>query len=77
MRSAPLQVAGIRGTLQVDVATAAVLPLQTLVPPAGIAELAVNIPLLSALLGLDLYAQGLLLAPSPAFTATMHERVLP
>ena len=76
-RSAPLHIAGIAGTWQLDINSSVVLPPLSLPAPAGTAETVVAVPMQPALIGLDLFAQGLILGASPAFTPVVHERILP
>ncbi len=75
-RATPLPVPGIRGTLQVDLTTSALLPLLTLPAPAGTATSTFAIPVQPGLLGFDLYVQGLVFGATLAFTPAVHERVL-
>lgn len=76
-RSAPLPIGGIAGEWQLDINTTVTLPLLVLPAPAGTAESVVAVPAWPGLIGLDLYAQGLLLGGAPGFTPVVHERILP
>lgn len=75
-RASVLGIAGIAGTLQIDAASAVVLPGLVLPAPPGTGEVQVSVPPLPALIGFELWAQGLLLGARPAFTPAVHERVL-
>jgi len=74
-RSTPLPVPGFEGLLQIDLLQSALLPHLVLAAPNYTAESTFAIPVLAGLLGIDLYAQGLLLTEVAAWTPAVHERI--
>lgn len=75
-RSSPLAVPGFEGTLQIDLLQSVMMPFLVLAAPGGVDYSSFAIPNAPHLLGIDLYAQGLVLTNSAAWTPAIHERIL-
>jgi len=74
--SAPSSVPGFEGLSQIDLQQMTLLPYLVLAAPNYVQVSTFAIPQQSTLLGIDLYAQGVMLTDVFAWTPAVHERVL-